>query len=163
MHKSRNLSRPQESIFRGVLLAYFVLFFHVVLIFVLGVLMFIFGGVITYLPWILALGGALILGSGYLWWQYIKKRGKKLGNILKDPFLQGRTIEVTFLGGLASFRLGQAQEPLTINHSASEDPKQIVDPATARAEELTKLAHLLKQDLITFDEFLKAKKEIMGR
>jgi hypothetical protein len=41
-------------------------------------------------------------------------------------------------------------------------PRQIVDPATQREEELTRLAHLLKEDLITIDEYLKAKKELTG-
>ncbi len=39
-----NSSKIQESIFGGVLLAYFVLFMHVLLVLVLGVLMLIFGG-----------------------------------------------------------------------------------------------------------------------
>lgn len=163
MNKAYNQSQPQESIFRDVLLAYFVLFFHVILILFLGVLVLFFRGVITYLPWILGLGLVVIVVSWYLWWQHMKKHGKRLRDILNDPLFQGRTIEVTFLGGLASFRLGRAQEPLTIDNSASVGPKQISDPATAHSEELNKLAHLLKQDLITIDEFLKAKKEIMGK
>jgi hypothetical protein len=70
---------------------------------------------------------------------------------------------VTLLGGLASFKLGEPREPLTIEHSASEEPKQIQDSSTPHAEELNKLARLLKQDLITYDEYLEAKKDIMGQ
>lgn len=163
INRSYHSSQPQESIFKGVLLSYFVLFFHVVLIIGLGVLMLFFGGVVTYLPWILALGFVAVVGSCYLWWQHVKKRGKKLRDILKDPLFEGRTVEVSLLGGLASLKLGQPREPLTIDQPASEGPKQIEDPATRRAEELIKLGHLLKQDLITIDEYLKAKKDIMGR
>jgi hypothetical protein len=162
-HRSHQSSQPQESIFKGVLLSYFVLFFHVVLIIGLGFLMLFFGGVVAYLPWILALGFLAVVGSCYLWWQYVKKRGKKLRDILKDPLFEGRTIEVSLLGGLASLKLGQPRETLTIDHPASQDPKQIEDPATRHARELTKLAYLLKQDLITIDEYLKAKKDIMGQ
>jgi hypothetical protein len=162
-NRTHDSSQPQESIFKGVLLAYFVLIFHVVLIVGLGVIMLFFGGVVAYLPWILVLGFVAVVGSCYLWWQHLKKRGKNLRDILRDPLFEGRSVEVTLLGGLASFKLGQPKEPLTIEHSASEEPKQIQDSTTRHAEELTKLALLLKQDLITIDEYLEAKKDIMGQ
>jgi len=162
-NKAPHSSQPQESIFKGVLLAYFVLVFHVVLIIGLGVIMLFFGGVIAHLPWILAFGFIAVVGSCYLWWQHLKKRGKSLRDILKDPIFEGRSVEVTLLGGLASFKLGQPRESLTIEHSTSEGPRQIQDSTTRHAEELTKLALLLKQDLITIDEYLEAKKDIMGR
>lgn len=162
-NKTQHSFGPQESIFKGVLLAYFVLVFHVVLIIGLGVVMLFFGGVVAYLPWILALGLVAVVGSCYLWWQHLKKRGKSLRDVLRDPLFEGRSVEVTLLGGLASFKLGQPGEPRTIEHAASESPKQIEDSTTHHAEELTKLALLLKQDLITIDEYLKAKKDIMGQ
>lgn len=163
MNKARDAFRPPENIFRGVLLAHFILFLHVILIFGLGVCLFFFGGVITYLPWVLALGGVLIAGSAYLWWKHIKKRGKRLKDILKDPLFQGRTIEVSLLGGLASLKLGQGQEPVAIPHESHKTPKQLPDPSAHRAEQLANLACLLKEDLITIDEFLEAKKELIGQ
>lgn len=161
MNRARNSSQPQESIFKGVLLAYFVVFFHVVLAIGLGVLMLFFGGVVAYLPWILALGGGLIVGSGYLWWKYVKKRGKKLADILKDPVLHGRTIEVSLLGGFASVKFGHSCDGLTIAQGDSETPKQLHGPGVDRFEDLANLGRLLKQDLITIDEFLEARKELI--
>jgi len=163
MNKARNMSQPQENIFGGVLLTFFVLFFHVILILGLAVLMLFFRGIIKYLPWIIAIGGGVIVGSGYLWWKHMKKRGKKLRDILRDPLFQGRTIEVSLLGGLASLRLGQTQEPPTIGYGVSEKPKQLQEPTDDRAEQLAKSAHSLKQDLITVDEFLKANQGIIGQ
>lgn len=163
MHKARNPSQPQESIFKGALLAYSILFLHVIFIVGIVILILFFRTVINYLPWILAIGGILMVGSWYLWWHRVKKRGKKLGDILQDPIFQGRTVEVTLLGGLASLKIGQPQGPLAIDYKAPEGPKQIVDPATARAQELTKLAALLKENLITMDEFLRVKKDLMGQ
>jgi len=163
MNKARNALQPPENLFGGVLLAHFILFLHVILIFGLGVCLFFFGGVITYLPWVLGLGGVFIAGSAYLWWKHIKKRGKRLKDILKDPLFQGRTVEVSLLGGLASLKLGQSQEPLAIPHEGPERPKQLMDPSAHRAEQLADLARLLKDDLITIDEFLAAKKELTGQ
>jgi type II secretory pathway component PulF len=163
MNRIRNLSQSQESLFGGALLAYLILFFHVILVVGIVILMLFFRTVINYLPWILAIGGVVIVGSWYLWWRRVKKRGKKLGDILQDPIFQGRTVEVTLLGGLASLKLGQSQGLPAIDYSASEAPKQIADPATARAQELTKLGALLKEDLINKDEFLRAKKDLLGQ
>ena len=161
--RSGNSSQPQEGIFRGVLLAYFVVVLHVVLIMGLGVVMFLFGGVVAYLPWILVLASVVVAGSCYLWWKHLKKRGKSLRDMIRDPLYQGRTVEVSFLGGVVNVKLGQSQGPLTIEHTIQETPRQIVDPATQQAEELTRLAHLLKDDVITIDEYLEAKKEITGK
>ena len=164
MKKAYNVSQSQESPFKGVLLSYFIVLLHIILIFGLGVLVLFFRGVVNYLPWILACGGIVIIGSWYLWWQRVKKRGKKLTDSLKDPVFQGRTIEVTLLGGVASLKLGQPKEgPPAIDYMESEGSKQLVDPAIVRAQELTKLAHLLEENLITTDEFLIAKKDLMGQ
>jgi hypothetical protein len=160
---SGNPSQQQEGIFRGVLLAYLVLVLHVVLIFGLGLLMFLFGGVVAHLPWILGVGCVLVLVSAYIWWKHMKRRASKIREVLNDPLYRGRSVELSFMGGLVSLKLGQAPEPLAIDHSTVEMPRQIVDPATQREEELTRLAHLLKEDLITIDEYLKAKKELTGQ
>ncbi len=163
MNKTGTASHPQESIIRGALLAYLLLFLHVVLIVGLGVFMFFFGGFVTYLPWILAIGGCLILASVYLWWKHVKKRGKKLRNLLNDPLLQGRSVEISFLGGFFSVRFGYNQEPLMIGHGNGEMPKRLGNQSMDRSEQLANLGRLLKEDLITIDEYLKAKKELMGQ
>jgi hypothetical protein len=160
---TNNATQPQESIFRGVLLAYFVLFLHVILILGLAAVVLLFGGIVTYLPWVLATGAVLVVVSGYLWWKHIKRQGRQLRDILKEPVLQGRTVEVSFLGGLASVRFGPSQELRTITHENSDVPKQLQGPKADRAEQLAQLAHLLKQDLITIDEYLKVKREIIGQ
>jgi len=163
MNKLRNSLNPKESNFRSVLLAFFVLFLHIILIMALGIVMLLFGGVVTYLPWILATGGVLTLGSAYLWWKHMKRRGKKLKDILKDPVLEGRTVEVSFLGGFASLKLGNTHEPLAIGQGHSDSAKQLQAPSVNRSEQLANLGRLLKQDLISIDEFLEAKKELMGQ
>jgi hypothetical protein len=163
MNKAPNAFKPPENLFGGVLLAHLVLVLHVILILGLGACVFFFGGVITYLPWVLTLGGVLVVSSAYLWWKHIKRRGRKLRDALKDPLFQGRTVEVSLLGGLASVRLGQSQEPLAIPHEGPKRPKQLMDPSAPHAEQLASLARLLKDDIITIDEFLAAKKELKGQ
>jgi hypothetical protein len=154
--------KPQDSIFKGVLLAYFVLLLHVILIIGLGLVMLLFGGVVTYLPWILAVGGLLIVLSAYLWWKHLKRQGKKIKDILKDPLLQGRSIEISLLGGFASLKLGQNQEPPSITQGNLGTARQLQAPDVDRSEQLANLGRLLKQDLITIDEFLEARKGLTG-
>lgn len=162
-NRFENSSQPRESIFRGVMLAYFVLVLHILLILGLGVLMFLFGGVVAYLPWILVLGFLVLGGSGYFWWKHLKKRGRTIRDIMRDPLFEGRSLEVSFLGGFVNVKFGQSHGPLTIEHATPETPRQIVDPETRKAEELIRLARLLKDDVITIDDYLKAKKEITGK
>ena len=59
-------------------------------------------------------------------------------------------------------KLGLPQGPPAIDYIAPDEPRQLVDPAIVRAQELNKLAQLLREDLITKDEFLNAKKDLMG-
>jgi len=161
--RSGGPSPPQEGIFKGVLLAYFVLVLHVVLILGLGVFMLLFAGVVTYLPWIMALGFLTIAGSGYIWWKHMKKRGRKIRDVLADPLYRGRSVELSFLGGMVSLKLGQGPDALPMGHSTLAVPRQIVGSETHKAEKLIRLAYLLKKDLITIDEYLEAKKEITSQ
>ena len=97
------------------------------------------------------------------WWKHMRRRGKKLRDILKDPVLQGRSVEVSFLGGFASIRFGRPEGPPAITQGSAGDAKQLLAPDADRSEQLANLGRLLKQDLITIDEFLEAKKELMGK
>lgn len=165
MKKTRqnNRSRSQDSsIFSGVMLANFVLLFHVALIIGVAFIAFFSGGLFTYLPWILSIGVGLIVGSAYLFWRRLKKQGKNLKDILKDPSFQNRTVEVNVLGGLASLRLGHIQEPLAIPHQNCNSPMQLEAPSADSEEQLKDLALLLKQDLITFDQYLQGKQQVTG-
>ncbi len=129
MWKRRKGDSPEQaSLFKGVLLANFVLFSHVALIFVLAFLAFFSGGVIAYLPWILAAAGVFIMISGIFFWRCMKKQGKVLKDVLKDPSFQNRTIEVSLLGGLASLRVGRPQGPPMIQYEAAEAPRQLQAP-----------------------------------
>ncbi len=123
--RPRSSSQAQESIFKGVMLANFVLLFHVALILGVAFIAFFSGGVIEYLPWVLTVGGVLIVGSVCLGWRRMKEQGKHLAHVLNDPTFQNRTIEVNLLGGLASLRLGLPQELPMIPHKNPETQGQL--------------------------------------
>ncbi len=77
----------------------------------------------------------------------------------------GRSVEVSLLGGMATVKLGQSSQPPAIGHDAAIDIPRLEDPDTSRSRdvaELAELGRLLEKDLITVDEFNKAKGQLLN-
>jgi len=154
------VTKKETGLFKGVMLAYFILILHVILIAAMGMLVIFFRGIVAYMPWIFIGGCALLLGSGYYFYRRIKAQGKSLRETLNSPLLQGKSFEISLMGGLASFKVGQhdANPPIVI--SAGDNRPQLEDPSAARLRELTELANLLEKDLITPDEYNRFKRNL---
>ena len=155
--------KKDPGLFKGIMLAYFVLILHVILIAGMGLLVIFFQGVVTYMPWIFIGGVTLILGSGYLFYRRLKAHGKSLRELLNSPFLQGKSFEVKLLGGMASFKIdvdGATHPPPAI--TAAEPALRLEDLTTMRLRELTELARLLENDLISPDEYNKLKRRLFN-
>jgi len=146
----------------SLFLASSILIFHVVLLAGLGILVLFFRGIVNYILWIFMGGCALILGSAYLFFKYMQKEGgRNIKKILTLPEFQGRSVEVKVLGGLASFKIGCDDE----KHPGIESdfipvPHQLEGPHAIRLRDLTELVRLLEKNLITLDEYSKAKKNL---
>lgn len=148
--------------FKSVLMAYFILLLHILLVAGLVLLVIFFRGIINYMLWIFIAGSIAVLASGYHFYKRMKEDGKTLRDILSSPRLSGRTVEVNILGGLASFKIGRPHNvPLLNDDSARPNQKQLEDPDTVRTKELTELVRLLQNDLITLEEYNKAKRQIL--
>ncbi len=154
--------KNETGLFKGVMTAYFIVVLHVLLIAGVGLLVIFFQGIINYMPWILLGGSALIIASVYLFYIRIKKQGMTLRETLKSPMFQGRTVEVSLLGGLASVKIGGGSggAPALENNSSTQY-LQLADPASVRLKELTELADLLEKNLITLDEYNTFKQQIL--
>ncbi|MBU0698448.1 MAG: hypothetical protein ABIK98_09050 [Pseudomonadota bacterium] len=156
-----NKINENDRHFKSVLLAHFILVLHVLLITALIFLVIFFRGLINYMLWIFLGGSAAILASGYHFYKRMKREGKTLREMLRSPGLSGTTIEVSFLGGLASFKIGRAENPpLLMSNSAGQRLQQLEDPKTVRIRELTELVRLLETNMITLDEYNKVKQQI---
>jgi glucan phosphoethanolaminetransferase (alkaline phosphatase superfamily) len=152
----------EDKHFKSVLMAYFILLLHVLLVAGLVLLVVFFRGIINYMLWIFLAGSIAILASGYHFYKRMKEEGKTLRDILSSPRLYGRTVEVNILGGLASFKIGQSDNiPLLNSDSSKQQPKQLEDPNTIRTKELTELVRLLQDDVITLEEYNKVKRRIL--
>lgn len=154
-----------EGVFKSVLLAYFILTFHVLLIAGMAVLVLFFRGVVNYMVWILLGGIALIGFSASYLIRRMRSEGKSLREMLRNPMFEGRSLEVSLLGGMATLKLGRSQAPTLIGHDTSIDIPRLEDSETIgnrEISELTELARLLEKDLITVEEFNKAKRQLLN-
>ncbi|MBW2432206.1 MAG: hypothetical protein JRF36_01295 [Deltaproteobacteria bacterium] len=157
----------QESgaLVRGIFLAHLILFLHLLFVVGLGIVIIFFRGLSQYMLWIFLGVAVTFIASAYFCYRFIKTRGKQtLKDIEETAIFKNRSVEVRFLGGIASLKLGQPANSAAIENTATEtfDPRhQLEDPDTVRVRELDRLAHMLEKDLITRDEFVLAKKKLL--
>jgi len=142
------------------MLAYFILILHVVLLAGIVLLVIFLRGVTQYMLWIFLAGAVAIVVSGYLFYRRMKAEGRTLKEMLRSPMMGGRAVEVSLLGGLASFRVGRAESRPAIDFDAPPEVPRIEDPQTHHVREITELARLYEKNLITLEEYNKAKREV---
>ncbi|MBW1751956.1 MAG: hypothetical protein JRJ46_02385 [Deltaproteobacteria bacterium] len=143
-------------------MAYFILVLHVLLVAGLVILVIFFRGIINYMIWIFIGGSAVILASGYHFYKQLKRDGKTLREMMSSSRLGSSPIEVSILGGIASFKIGRPDStPVLSSEAAGQPRRQLEDPATVRIRELTELVRLLEDNLITLDEYNKVKQQIL--
>ncbi|MDZ7833367.1 MAG: hypothetical protein U5L07_16605 [Desulfobacterales bacterium] len=145
-------------------MAFAILLFHVLLLAAIGLLILIFRGIVNYLVWIL-LGGGLLAGAGlFLLYRYIQKEKTMVAKLLELPELKDRRVEVNILGGLASFKIDNQNSDTHWPAIEQESPSsvyQLDDPERMRVRELSELARLLEKNLISFEEYDRAKNALM--
>ena len=91
----------------------------------------------------------------------MKAEGQSLRETLNSPLFRNRTVEVSLLGGMASFRVGHNDgQPPLLTSSEEDAPQQLEWSGDNQVHELTELARLLKSGLITLDEYEQAKQKI---
>ncbi len=150
------------ELFKGVLLTHVILFLHLLFIALLGLLVIFFRGVTQYMLWILLGCITVILLSLYLFYRRVKSKGKQtLHEMNTSPLFKGRNVEVSFLGGIASVKLGRENNPPALEDESNHQTLQLEDPTTARIRELNELAQLFEKKLITLEEFNHLKKQIL--
>ena len=83
-------------------------------------------------------------------------------DIDNSSLFHGRSFEVSFLRGMASLKFGQPDHDLkAINNPSSEAKFQLEDPETVSIRELTELARIYEKNLITSEEYNRAKNQIL--
>lgn len=159
------MREENSALIRGILLAHLILFLHLLFIIGLVIVIIFFHGVSQYMLWIFLGITLMLMASGYFCYRFIKTRGKQtLKDIEETAVFRNRSIEVRFLGGIASLKLGQPGSSAAIEHATAEtfEPRhQLEDPDAVRIRELDRLVHMLEKDLISREEFVLAKKKLL--
>ncbi|MGD9058103.1 MAG: hypothetical protein PVJ41_15290 [Desulfobacterales bacterium] len=159
------MNKENGALVRGILLGHLILFLHLLFVVGLGIVIIFFRGLSQYMLWIFLGITVTLIASGYLCYRFIKTRGKQtLKDIEETAIFKNRSVEVRFLGGVASLKLGQPGSSVAIENTAADtfDPRhQLEEPDAVRIRELDRLAHMLEKDLITHDEFVLAKKKLL--
>lgn len=148
------------SIFKSIFIAYFILVLQLLLVAAIGVLIIFFRGIVNYMLWILLGGTGIVLFLSFYLYRKMKKEGRSLKEMVNSPVFRGREFEVSFLGGMASVKVGKPAQPL-IDYYPNEI-KQLEAPEAGQLRELNELVRLFENNLITLDEYNQAKKHIFS-
>jgi hypothetical protein len=173
--------KDKEGIIKSVFVAHFILVLHILVIASIGFLVLFFRGIVIYMPWIFLGGTAAVAASCYILYNKMKKEGKSLKEMLSLPVFKDRTVEVSFLGGLASLKVGNPDssrdEIKTIDAEIIDHTRRLEEPlgdlggnsgedsqgdSAINVKELTELVRLLDNNLITNEEYNKAKEKIFN-
>lgn len=159
---TENKPKERSEIAKSFFFAYLILILNIVLVLLVGTVVIFFKGITDYVIWILVSGALLVAICSFLFWRRIKQSGRTLKETMKDPIFEGRSVQVDLLGGLFSVKMGQPTIPRTLSiGDAGPRLHQLEDPLTVRTRGLTRLADLLEKNLITRQEFLMAKEDLM--
>ena len=151
-----------DNLFKAVIMTHIILILHLLIIAGLVLMVIFFRGVTQYALWIFLGATGLFILSGYFIYRRIKFKGKKMFHDIENSSLfQGRSFEVSFLRGLASLKFGQPDDLKAIENPSSEEKFQLEDPETVRIRELTELARIYEKNLITSEEYNRAKNQIL--
>jgi hypothetical protein len=142
LFKKRKEKKSGNGLFKGVMLSYFILVLHVLLLAGIGLMVIFFRGIINYMLWILIGGCVIIIAAAYYIYRRMKEEGKTLKETLSSPIFSGRPVEVSVLGGLASFKMGRPSNMPALSNNQPKQFLQLEDSSSMRIRELTELANL---------------------
>ena len=155
------MKHPDEnSLYKSILGAFLILIAHVFLVGIIGVLILIFHGIINYMGWIILGISLSVIGSWYWFYKRMKSDRNMIKKIVGDSLLTGKAVEVSFLGGAATFKLSDSNNTKTIENPSGYRG-QLAGPAPEHTDTLTELARLYEKKLITDEEYNKAKKRLL--
>ena len=156
--------KDNDGLFKSIFTAYFILLLHVVLLAGVGVTIVLFKGLIEYLHWIMAGLAILVLAIAWIFYRRMKNSTSDIRSILATPEFRDRSVEIKLFGGMASFKVNASQgtQP-RIAHTPEKDSDRflIEHDINETEQKIIKLTALFEKDLISKEEFEKAKQNIL--
>ena len=157
-------NKDKDGLFKSIFTAYLILLAHVVLLAGVGVTVVLFKGVYHYLPWIMGGIGILVLVIAWIFYRRMRESSSDIKDILLMPEFRDKTVEIRLLGGLASFKItAKENQQMLIDHrlSTSSDKFLIENDINKTEQKILKLTVLFEKDLITREEFDRARQNII--
>lgn len=155
--------KPAMELLKGVMLAHLILGLHVALVCLIGLVVIFFGGIARYWAWIFLGGLGLTAAGAFFLYRRLKAQGRGLMRDLQGMAVpSGGTLEVRLLGGLASVKFARPASPGTPAILSDGAPRLLEDPEAQRLRELASLAQLYEKELITREEFDRAKAALLS-
>ncbi len=148
-----------DSIYRNILTAFLILIMHVLLVGGIGMLIFFISGIINHTVWVIV-GISCASAGGYWIYKRMRSDVRELKNITGDSF-KGKDVEVSFLGGVATFKVSDKRGEKRPAGIPVERPRQLIGAGPEDVKTLSELAHLYEKKLITLDEYNRVKKKIL--
>jgi len=156
-------NEQNKGIFNGVFLGYFVILLHVLLIVGLGAAVVLIKGIYDFRWFLFAGGTLLVLVSGYVFYRKLKESNRSLREAINDPAFQGKTLEISLFGGMASMKLGSNSEQPQLIHLEEGTYIPQLEAPRSHVQELSDLAKMLEGELITREEFDRLKAELISK
>jgi hypothetical protein len=152
--------QSEHTIYKNILAAFLILLIHVLLVGGIGIVILFFYGIVNHLFWVI-LGISCISGGGVWLYKRLKSDVKAIRNITGES-LKGRTIEASFLGGVANFKISDSRSAGDMRQIIPGRTRQISGPDSDSVDRLADLARLYEKELISRDEYERAKKKLLG-
>ena len=157
-------NKDKDGLFKSIFTAYFILLAHVILLAGIGVTVVLFKGVYHYLPWIMGCIGILVLAIAWIFYRRMRESSSDIKDILLMPEFRDRTVEIRLLGGLASFKITAKtnQQTLIDPHLSTASDRLLIENDINKTEQkIFKLTALYEKDLISREEFDRARQNII--
>ena len=157
-------TKEKEGLFRSIFIAHLILLLQILLLAIAGVTILLFKGVYHYLPWIMGGLGILILLTAWFFYRQMRSKSSDLAKVMSMPQFQDREVEVKLIGGLASFKVNAPRNGVALPGSQETNGRgQALLEQNIRSteEKLMTLNSLYEKNLITKEDYDKAKQELI--
>lgn len=124
----------EHSLFTNIKAAFLILIMHVLLIGGIGALIFFFYGIVNYTLWMILGIVSLTAGGVYFFVKRLNSDAKDLKNVIGDSVTKGNTVEISFLGGVANFKISNPNVKQIPGNASLKHPEQLVAPKSDKVK-----------------------------
>lgn len=155
--------KKDDGLVGSVFLAYGIVLVHIGIVALVGLLVLLLGGIANYFLWIVFGGAAMILGAAYYFLKKMTSEQEAIRRLMQLPEFRGKNIEISFLGGAASVKVGTPSGNTVDMKTIEASSTPLLETGSrSRLKDLGELSRLYENNMITADEYERLKKELLN-